>query len=194
MKTSEAGQYRLIHHEYAGLARIEKNYGSASDYEFSNQITNYLEHQTVLKLALKTRSRQEQEDIEMSKPELGIEFMFHYSYLFEVALKKANDFEMIRRRCYDKIKFVKVRPLLPSEVTDNYPPPTPPGEYQPQICYDTRVYVFDHVCTGAHGEEDIVWLKRYHFRIDYSGSCIDNLHFKESHVRVEILKGLLKDQ
>jgi hypothetical protein len=50
--TSESGQYRLIHHEYAGLARVEQNEGAASDYYISSQITNYLTEQKVLRLAV----------------------------------------------------------------------------------------------------------------------------------------------
>lgn len=50
--TSESGQYRLIHHEYAGLARVEKNEGAASDYVISSQITDYLTEQKVLRLAV----------------------------------------------------------------------------------------------------------------------------------------------
>lgn len=49
-------QYRLIHHEYAGLAGLEVPSASQSSYIFSNQITNYLEQQTVLKLAIKNNS------------------------------------------------------------------------------------------------------------------------------------------
>jgi hypothetical protein len=51
--TSEADQYKLIHHEYAGLVGIENNEGAASDYEISSQITNFLTKQMVLKLAIK---------------------------------------------------------------------------------------------------------------------------------------------
>lgn len=49
-KTSEADQYRLIHHEYAGLASLERNDGEASDYIISKQITNYLRPEQVLRL------------------------------------------------------------------------------------------------------------------------------------------------
>lgn len=49
-------QYRLIHHEYAGLAGLEVPSESQSSYVFSNQITEYLEQQTVLKLAVKNNS------------------------------------------------------------------------------------------------------------------------------------------
>ncbi|WP_408098900.1 hypothetical protein ACJVC5_08270 [Peredibacter sp. HCB2-198] len=53
--TSESGQYRLIHHEYAGLVRLERNDGAASDYEISSQITDYLRVQTVLRLSVLER-------------------------------------------------------------------------------------------------------------------------------------------
>lgn len=49
---TEAEQYRLIHHEFAGLVRIEKNEGSFSDYSVSDQITTFLEPQKVLKLVV----------------------------------------------------------------------------------------------------------------------------------------------
>lgn len=37
--TSESEQYKLIHHEFAGLVNVEKNEGAASDYSISSQIT-----------------------------------------------------------------------------------------------------------------------------------------------------------
>lgn len=51
--TPESKQYSLIHHEYAGLARLEQNLGASSDYSISNQITDYLVSETVLRLAVK---------------------------------------------------------------------------------------------------------------------------------------------
>lgn len=54
--TSESEQYKLIHHEYAGLVNVENNDGAASDYVVSSQITEFLTKQTVLKLAVKKNS------------------------------------------------------------------------------------------------------------------------------------------
>lgn len=54
--TSESDQYKLIHHEYAGLAIVEKNEGAASDYLISSQITSFLKKETVLKLAVKKKT------------------------------------------------------------------------------------------------------------------------------------------
>ncbi|MEA9356470.1 hypothetical protein SHI21_09660 [Bacteriovorax sp. PP10] len=51
--TSESEQYRLIHHEYAGLVNVEKNDGESSDYVISNQLTDFLVEKTVLRLAIK---------------------------------------------------------------------------------------------------------------------------------------------
>jgi hypothetical protein len=51
--TPESQQYALIHHEYAGLALIEKNIGASSDYFVSSQLTSYLVVQKVLRLAVK---------------------------------------------------------------------------------------------------------------------------------------------
>jgi hypothetical protein len=50
--TSESVQYKLIHHEYAGLVGLEKNEGAASDYEISSQISKFLTMQLILKLAV----------------------------------------------------------------------------------------------------------------------------------------------
>lgn len=50
--TSDSEKYKLIHHEFAGLAMVEHNKGAASDYKISSQITNFLTRQTVLKLAV----------------------------------------------------------------------------------------------------------------------------------------------
>jgi hypothetical protein len=51
--TSERDQYPLIHHEYAGLAGIERNIGASSDYSISQQIAESLVYERVLKLAVK---------------------------------------------------------------------------------------------------------------------------------------------
>jgi hypothetical protein len=53
MATSASDQYVLVHHEYAGLAGFEVNNGEESQYAVSNQISGYLENQTVKKLAVK---------------------------------------------------------------------------------------------------------------------------------------------
>lgn len=58
-ETAEPKQYSLIHHEYAGLVNIEKNDGSASDYEISNQLTDFLEDRIVKKLAVKKKPEPE---------------------------------------------------------------------------------------------------------------------------------------
>lgn len=51
--TGAAEQYRLVHHEYAGLASVERNRGASSDYELSNQLTEFLAPETVIRLAVK---------------------------------------------------------------------------------------------------------------------------------------------
>ena len=56
--TEASGQYKLIHHEYAGIVNIEKNDGAASDYEISKQITDYLSSETVLKLSIKKKDEE----------------------------------------------------------------------------------------------------------------------------------------
>jgi hypothetical protein len=53
LATSEAAQYRLIHHEFAGLTGLEQNVGASSDYSLSNQITAFLATETVLRLSIK---------------------------------------------------------------------------------------------------------------------------------------------
>jgi len=50
--TPQAYQYRIIHHEYAGLASLEKNIGDSSDYIISDQITDYLIPEKVLRMAV----------------------------------------------------------------------------------------------------------------------------------------------
>lgn len=59
INTPESAQYRLIHHEYAGLVNVENNDEAASDYAISSQITDYLSMQTVLRLAVKGQVRNE---------------------------------------------------------------------------------------------------------------------------------------
>jgi hypothetical protein len=51
--TSEADQYELIHHEFAGLVNVENNEGAASDYGLSSQITGFLSREIILKIAVK---------------------------------------------------------------------------------------------------------------------------------------------
>lgn len=48
-----AEEYRLVHHEYAGLAGLEVTSEEGSDYRISNQITSYLKDQVVKRLAVK---------------------------------------------------------------------------------------------------------------------------------------------
>ena len=52
-KLSDDGQYVLIHHEYAGAARLEVNDEDGSHYSISNQISEFLTTQLVRKLAVK---------------------------------------------------------------------------------------------------------------------------------------------
>lgn len=49
----ESDQYVLVHHEYAGLAKLEQPTGADSHYQISNQISGYLVDQVVKKLAIK---------------------------------------------------------------------------------------------------------------------------------------------
>lgn len=53
LKTADADQYVLVHHEYAGLAGFEVNVGESSSYFISDQITGFLENQIVKKLVVK---------------------------------------------------------------------------------------------------------------------------------------------
>lgn len=46
-------QYRLIHHEFAGLVGVEKNEGAISDYYFSSQVSANLEKTEIFRLAIK---------------------------------------------------------------------------------------------------------------------------------------------
>ena len=47
-------QYQLVHHEFAGLAGIERGLNGVSDYSISEQISAYLEDVVVKKLAVKS--------------------------------------------------------------------------------------------------------------------------------------------
>ncbi len=55
LSLDESEQYVLIHHEFAGLAGLELPNGSDSTYTISNQISDYLENETIKKLAVKQR-------------------------------------------------------------------------------------------------------------------------------------------
>ena len=81
--TSESDQYKLIHHEYAGLVNIEKNEGAASDYVLSSQLTGFLTQQTVLKLAVKSdhpgkRILKHDEPLEVIKGQKFIQYFSEY--------------------------------------------------------------------------------------------------------------------
>lgn len=52
-ETSDADQYILVHHEYAGLAGFEVNQDESSDYKISTQLSAYIEFEMVTKLAVK---------------------------------------------------------------------------------------------------------------------------------------------
>ncbi|RZA08365.1 MAG: hypothetical protein EOP11_05045 [Proteobacteria bacterium] len=52
-ETGEADQYLLVHHEYAGLAGLETNVGSVSNYFLSKQISSYLAREAVKRLSVK---------------------------------------------------------------------------------------------------------------------------------------------
>jgi hypothetical protein len=52
LSTDESLQYNLVHHEYAGLARIEVADGEDSDYSVSNQISGFLVDEVVKKLVI----------------------------------------------------------------------------------------------------------------------------------------------
>lgn len=49
-------QYRLIHHEYAGIAGVEPNNREHSDYTLSNQIGAFLRNQVVQRLSIRPYS------------------------------------------------------------------------------------------------------------------------------------------
>ncbi len=53
---SEDEQYRLVHHEYAGLTGVESNVGAASDYFFSNQLSGFLETKLIKRLVIKANN------------------------------------------------------------------------------------------------------------------------------------------
>lgn len=44
------GAFRLVHHEFAGLAGVERNQGQDSDYRVSDQISKYLREQRIYRL------------------------------------------------------------------------------------------------------------------------------------------------
>ncbi len=50
--------YRLVHHEFASLARLEKNIGAVSDYVISDQISSYLRYEAVLRLPIFSQDSQ----------------------------------------------------------------------------------------------------------------------------------------
>jgi hypothetical protein len=96
--TSDSDQYRLIHHEYAGLARIEKNENAASDYEISNQLTDYLTFQKVLRLAVKTP------DVSVDRPGLGTAILKRPGKLLVtnyMSLEKCPDIADAKLPCKD---------------------------------------------------------------------------------------------
>ncbi len=49
-KNNINGTYSLVHHEFAGLALLERNIGAESDYRISNHISKFLREETVMRL------------------------------------------------------------------------------------------------------------------------------------------------
>jgi hypothetical protein len=94
--TADAKQYKLIHHEFAGLVNVEKNDKAASDYSLSSQITEYLSLQSVLKLAVKKGNAKDRackiyskDILEMKSSKINIENIEKATYI-EKLLKKKN--------------------------------------------------------------------------------------------------------
>jgi hypothetical protein len=85
--TPDSEQYKLVHHEFAGLAIIEKNDGAASDYEVSNQITDFLSMQTVLKLAVKHEQQTSTPEFKVTKNR----YIGNKKYEVEVSLKNTEN-------------------------------------------------------------------------------------------------------
>jgi len=52
LASAEDEQYRIVHHEYAGVAGLEENREEESDYTLSRQLTKFLEAQTVKRLSV----------------------------------------------------------------------------------------------------------------------------------------------
>lgn len=70
--TSGEDQYKLIHHEYAGLAGVEKNVGASSDYTFSNQVSKNLISKVIKCLPITDEDDQNaKEQVETKKSEYG---------------------------------------------------------------------------------------------------------------------------
>lgn len=61
--TDQAGQYVLVHHEYAGLSGFEVNKGAESTYTISNQISEFLQYEVTEKLGVKKIDPSEPIDI-----------------------------------------------------------------------------------------------------------------------------------
>jgi hypothetical protein len=79
----ESDQYVLIHHEYAGMAKLENPKGSDSTYFLSNQISGYLINVLVKKLSIVPASVLEVDDDENTMKNMAIAKF----------LKEANDFK-----------------------------------------------------------------------------------------------------
>lgn len=73
--TPESDQYKLIHHEFAGLANVENNEGAASDYYLSSQLTDFLTEQVILKLAVKNSKSHSCTLILEKNSDRGIDFL-----------------------------------------------------------------------------------------------------------------------
>lgn len=55
MQTIDEDQYVLVHHEFGGLANLEKMDGESSDYSISNQISGFLVDRIIKKLNVRPR-------------------------------------------------------------------------------------------------------------------------------------------
>lgn len=57
LKYDVDGAYRLVHHEFAGLASLERNVGADSDYRISNHISKFLKEETVRRLPVEPKEQ-----------------------------------------------------------------------------------------------------------------------------------------
>lgn len=82
---SEEDEYRLIHHEYAGIAGLEVNQGEGPDYEesnyfISNQIAALIENELVKRLPIKNSD---------SFDDMSIGEIYSRGYMLEATVKSS---------------------------------------------------------------------------------------------------------
>ncbi len=108
--TSDEGQYKLIHHEYAGLAGLESNEGAASDYYLTEQLSQagFKRYGSVFHETARIKERGTNREIIFSQNKTSMKFTLKQGASLEELAKinfKINDEKLILEGAKTRYRF-----------------------------------------------------------------------------------------